>query len=176
MDFCASFGCAEWRKQAFTRLAQNFREIFVGADGFEPPKSKDSRFTVCPIWPLWNTPNFKDLGASSRTRTNDRWITNLVLYQLSYRGIVMPIVNTLPTKKRAKVLLFFDMTKYFAKKIKKNAFLFIFATSNFQFPLLPSTLNPQLSTSPPSGGRGASFARGWVAIYTRLICSKVVWV
>ena len=25
--------------------------------------------------------------ASSRTRTNDRWITNLVLYQLSYRGI-----------------------------------------------------------------------------------------
>ena len=28
----------------------------VGADGFEPPKSKDSRFTVCPIWPLWNTP------------------------------------------------------------------------------------------------------------------------
>ena len=28
----------------------------VGADGFEPPKSKDSRFTVCPIWPLWKTP------------------------------------------------------------------------------------------------------------------------
>ena len=31
--------------------------FFVGADGFEPPKSKDSRFTVCPIWPLWKTPN-----------------------------------------------------------------------------------------------------------------------
>ena len=30
--------------------------FFVGADGFEPPKSKDSRFTVCPIWPLWKTP------------------------------------------------------------------------------------------------------------------------
>ena len=30
--------------------------VFVGADGFEPPKSKDSRFTVCPIWPLWKTP------------------------------------------------------------------------------------------------------------------------
>ena len=28
----------------------------VGKDGFEPPKSKDSRFTVCPIWPLWNLP------------------------------------------------------------------------------------------------------------------------
>ena len=32
--------------------------IPVGADGFEPPKSKDSRFTVCPIWPLWKTPLF----------------------------------------------------------------------------------------------------------------------
>ena len=31
--------------------------LFVGADGFEPPKSKDSRFTVCPIWPLWNLPS-----------------------------------------------------------------------------------------------------------------------
>ncbi len=31
-------------------------KIFVGKDGFEPPKSKDSRFTVCPIWPLWNLP------------------------------------------------------------------------------------------------------------------------
>ena len=30
--------------------------VRVGADGFEPPKSKDSRFTVCPIWPLWKTP------------------------------------------------------------------------------------------------------------------------
>ena len=28
----------------------------VGSDGFEPPKSKDSRFTVCPIWPLWKLP------------------------------------------------------------------------------------------------------------------------
>ena len=30
--------------------------LFVGSDGFEPPKAKASRFTVCPIWPLWNTP------------------------------------------------------------------------------------------------------------------------
>ena len=31
-------------------------DVAVGADGFEPPKLKSSRFTVCPIWPLWNTP------------------------------------------------------------------------------------------------------------------------
>ena len=35
-----------------------FRIVVVGADGFEPPKVKTSRFTVCPIWPLWNTPLF----------------------------------------------------------------------------------------------------------------------
>ncbi len=33
-----------------------FRDRKVGADGFEPPKVETSRFTVCPIWPLWYTP------------------------------------------------------------------------------------------------------------------------
>ena len=31
----------------------SYFRIFVGSDGFEPPKAKASRFTVCPIWPLW---------------------------------------------------------------------------------------------------------------------------
>ena len=56
---------------------------------------------------------FRGARASSRTRTNDRWITNLVLYQLSYRGITQPFVCIVRTKKRAKVLLFFDIAKYF---------------------------------------------------------------
>ena len=30
----------------------------MGAGGFEPPKLKSSRFTVCPHWPLGNTPRF----------------------------------------------------------------------------------------------------------------------
>ena len=30
--------------------------LCVGKDGFEPPKAKASRFTVCPIWPLWYLP------------------------------------------------------------------------------------------------------------------------
>ena len=29
----------------------------VGSGGFEPPKSKDSGFTVRPIWPLWKLPD-----------------------------------------------------------------------------------------------------------------------
>ena len=28
----------------------------VGRGGFEPPKAYANRFTVCPIWPLWNLP------------------------------------------------------------------------------------------------------------------------
>ena len=32
--------------------------FLVGAGGFEPPKLKSSRFTVCPHWPLGNTPRF----------------------------------------------------------------------------------------------------------------------
>ena len=29
----------------------------MGRDGFEPPKAYASRFTVCPIWPLWYLPS-----------------------------------------------------------------------------------------------------------------------
>ena len=43
-----------WKANALsTELLPQF---LVGKDGFEPPKSKDSRFTVCPIWPLWYLP------------------------------------------------------------------------------------------------------------------------
>ena len=40
-------------------------EFLVGAGGFEPPKLKSSRFTVCPHWPLGNTPIYSFL--QSRT-------------------------------------------------------------------------------------------------------------
>ena len=46
-----------------------------------------SRFTVCPLWPLGNSPIFTyRLGAGRRTRTPDLLITNQLLYQLSYTG------------------------------------------------------------------------------------------
>jgi len=68
----------------------------VGRRGFEPLKSKDSGFTVRPIWPLWNLPPIIkklnganlpiNLRAKEGTRTPDRLITNQLLYQLSYFG------------------------------------------------------------------------------------------
>ena len=44
--------------------------VFVGEDGFEPPKVKTSRFTVCPIWPLWYSP-FLSLLSDSNQRPRD---------------------------------------------------------------------------------------------------------
>ena len=48
----------------------------------------DNRFTVCPLWPLGNSPYLIELlvknGAGGRIRTPDLLITNQLLYQLSY--------------------------------------------------------------------------------------------
>ncbi len=41
---------------SYFRILAKVVTLIVGKDGFEPPKSKDSRFTVCPIWPLWYLP------------------------------------------------------------------------------------------------------------------------
>ena len=50
-----------------------------------------SRFTVCPLWPLGNSPIFssseRNAGAGRRTRTPDLLITNQLLYRLSYTGV-----------------------------------------------------------------------------------------
>ena len=59
----------------------------VGRGGFEPPKSCDSRFTVCPSWPLWYLPNikirfavFSAARADGGIRTPDQLITNQLLW------------------------------------------------------------------------------------------------
>ena len=44
-----------WKASALS--TELFPQRWVGKDGFEPPKAKASRFTVCPIWPLWNLPS-----------------------------------------------------------------------------------------------------------------------
>ena len=51
-----------------------FREavIQVGRSGFEPLKSKDSGFTVRPIWPLWNLPVMPRIRLLSHPFQNTR--------------------------------------------------------------------------------------------------------
>ena len=75
--------------------------LLVGEGGFGPPKLKSNRFTVCPLWPLGNSPilfqknlptDIGKIGAGGRTRTPDLLITNQLLYQLSYTSLTDLII------------------------------------------------------------------------------------
>ena len=60
---------------------------FGGGGRIRTIETKRSRFTVCPLWPLGNSPILLSvLGAGRRTRTPDLLITNQLLYRLSYTG------------------------------------------------------------------------------------------
>ena len=71
------------------------QDFFGGRRWIRTTEVVDNRFTVCPLWPLGNSPifnfirkayclNSRLLGAGGRTRTPDLLITNQLLYQLSY--------------------------------------------------------------------------------------------
>ena len=79
---------------------------------------------------LEHTQDFKvHFRASSRTRTNDRWITNLVLYQLSYRGIFYwsnSYHMNSPNESECKSTAFFSYDKIFLQKNSKKTHFFIF--------------------------------------------------
>ena len=86
-----------------TNGAKNPRTVTVlgligGGGRIRTIEAKRSRFTVCPLWPLGNSPIFCSFGcrlkecagsggAGRRTRTPDLLITNQLLYQLSYTGV-----------------------------------------------------------------------------------------
>ena len=51
--------------------------LFGGGRWIRTTEGIASRFTVCPIWPLWNSPIFNYAGAGGRSRTPDLLITNV---------------------------------------------------------------------------------------------------
>ena len=63
--------------------------IFGGGRWIRTIEGIASRFTVCPLWPLGNSPicNSSVGGAGRRTRTPDLLITNQLLYRLSYTSM-----------------------------------------------------------------------------------------
>ncbi len=65
----------------------NFKRT-VGRSGFEPLKSKDSGFTVRPIWPLWNLP-FGEIPKAKNQIPNveicDLRVCDLEFHRLSRR-------------------------------------------------------------------------------------------
>ena len=62
--------------------------FFGGGRWIRTTEGIASRFTVCPLWPLGNSPIFSCAGAGGRTRTPDLLITNQLLYRLSYTSIL----------------------------------------------------------------------------------------
>ncbi len=53
----------------FKELQQyHFHITVVGTEGFEPPKSKDGRFTVCSRWPLVECARFKSRKRKKQPR------------------------------------------------------------------------------------------------------------
>ena len=67
--------------------------LFGGRGRIRTIEAKRNRFTVCPLWPLGNSPIFNFAGAGGRTRTPDLLITNQLLYQLSYTSIFKRLNN-----------------------------------------------------------------------------------
>ena len=69
--------------------------IFGGGRWIRTIEGIASRFTVCPLWPLGNSPicNSSVGGAGRRTRTPDLLITNQLLYQLSYTSTTPAYVS-----------------------------------------------------------------------------------
>ena len=73
----------------------NKNAFLVGRGGFEPPKSKTSDLQSDPfgrsgICPYLSVAFFVCCGAGDWTRTHNLLITNQLLCQLSYTGIVVP--------------------------------------------------------------------------------------
>ena len=72
--------------------------VFGGGRWIRTTEGIASRFTVCPLWPLGNSPIFScrlSGGAGGRIRTPDLLITNQLLYLLSYTSVSVQPVSPL---------------------------------------------------------------------------------
>ena len=90
-----------WKASALSTelFPQKQLPLRVGGDGFEPPKSKDNRFTVCPIWPLWKPPVFIEHPAFQPP-----WRASLDdCFRLSSAGSLEPLVGFEPTTPRLQI-------------------------------------------------------------------------
>ena len=100
----------------------------MGADGFEPPKLKSSRFTVCPIWPLWNTPKFSIFQCSQFTE-RESLLSDSNQRPLDYKSSALPTELkrrlfqqpfSFGAKSDAKVQQIFHSRKLFSQKPTRN--------------------------------------------------------
>ena len=82
-------------KAKTSRFLSTLRFLFGGGRWIRTTEVRDNRFTVCPLWPLGNSPVFYYIfqskkalnGAGEGNRTPNLLITNQLLCQLSYTSI-----------------------------------------------------------------------------------------
>ena len=84
-----------------------FRFFLSGRGRIRTSEDFVNRFTVCPIWPLWNSPKKKRAGR--RIRTADQLITNQLLW---------------PTELHRLFLVYFQSTFSLLRDCKNTTFFF----------------------------------------------------
>ena len=77
--------------------------VLVGDGGFGPPKSKDNRFTVCPLWPLGKSPIYWS------------WWTDLNPRPADYKSAALPTELHQHSQSRSAIIssLFGFVNTYF---------------------------------------------------------------
>ncbi len=119
------------RKTAFGQQKSPIKSGFLPSTSFSYPfdgggrwirttEVRDNRFTVCPLWPLGNSPVFYYIfqskkalnGAGEGNRTPNLLITNQLLCQLSYTSISAVLYHAalrffLPSALRRMILYHF---------------------------------------------------------------------
>ena len=95
--------------------------VLVGDGGFGPPKSKDNRFTVCPLWPLGKSPIYWSWWTDLNPRPADYKSAALPaeLHQLIFAVLLRVLVynNTAFHKSQA---FFQNIFKIFSKAFQKR--------------------------------------------------------
>ena len=107
--------------QKENRHAIRRNDFLGGGRWIRTTEVTDNRFTVCPPWPLGNSPIFtcalkRKLGAGRRTRTPDLLITNQLLYQLSYTSLLICFLST--------DVLYYIISKTDCQEFFKNFLIF----------------------------------------------------
>ena len=69
---------------------RKFRGVLVGEDGFGPSKLKSNRFTVCPLWPLGNSPILIQKIYRSDSGKKWSWWTDSNPRPADYKSAALP--------------------------------------------------------------------------------------
>ena len=146
-----------WHNSHYTNPAWRIYSFYGGQGWIRTTEGITSRFTVCPIWPLWYLPLYANyslaLRADGGIRTLDPEITNHVLWPTELHRQSISINPTF-RKGIANIAKFSESAKYFIKILR---FLHRFPSNLFRLPLSGQTAGRDVRTHPEFPGRSPGF-------------------